>query len=146
MSYRAFKRLLGETSLERKCRYLLGTVSLVLIFCSFWFYARQTEEIAYRQTANSGRLLIPTGRQAVLLHGGRLAGGGPRLPGRLAHSSLPASLTAAVTCSGSSFSRASSSSVISSSRSAPSFMFMILSCSFRMASISISGRGGQPGR
>src|SRR5207248_3077346 len=60
MSYRAFKRLLGETSLERKCRYLLGTVSLVLIFCSFWFYARQTEAIAYTQTANSGRLLIPT--------------------------------------------------------------------------------------
>ena len=24
MSYRAFKRLLGETSLERKCRFLLG--------------------------------------------------------------------------------------------------------------------------
>ncbi len=59
MSYRAFKRLLGETSLERKCRYLLGTVSLVLIFCSFWFYARQTEAIAYKQTANSGRLLVP---------------------------------------------------------------------------------------
>ena len=59
MSYRAFKRLLGETSLERKCRYLLGTVSLVLIFSSFWFYARQTEGIAYKQTGNSGRLLIP---------------------------------------------------------------------------------------
>ena len=24
MSYRGFKRLLGETSLERKCRWLLG--------------------------------------------------------------------------------------------------------------------------
>jgi two-component system sensor histidine kinase BarA len=59
MSYRAFKRLLGETSLERKCRYLLGTVSLVLIFCSFWFYARQTEEIAYQQTAKSGQILVP---------------------------------------------------------------------------------------
>jgi two-component system sensor histidine kinase BarA len=58
MSYRAFKHLLGETSLERKCRYLLGTVSLVLIFCSFWFYARQTETIATNQTANSGGLLI----------------------------------------------------------------------------------------
>ena len=59
MSYRAFKRLLGETSLERKCRYLLGSVSVVLITGSFWFYARQTEKIAYKQTADSGRLLVP---------------------------------------------------------------------------------------
>src|SRR5437588_5874765 len=59
MSYRAFKRLLGETSLERKCRYLLGTVSLVLIAGSFWFYARQTEAIATNATANGGRLLVP---------------------------------------------------------------------------------------
>ena len=27
MSYRAFKRLLGETSLERKCRFLFGTAT-----------------------------------------------------------------------------------------------------------------------
>ncbi|HEX4589327.1 MAG TPA: ATP-binding protein [Gemmataceae bacterium] len=59
MSYRAFKRLLGENSLERKCRFVLGTVSVVLITASFWIYARQTEDIAYRQTANSGRLLVP---------------------------------------------------------------------------------------
>src|SRR5687768_13821521 len=59
MSYRAFKRLLGETSLERKCRFLLGTGSLILITASFWFYARQTETIAYTSTANSGRLLMP---------------------------------------------------------------------------------------
>jgi two-component system sensor histidine kinase BarA len=59
MSYRAFKRLLGETSLERKCVLLLGTVSVVLITGSFLFYARQTEDLAYKQTANSGRLLVP---------------------------------------------------------------------------------------
>jgi signal transduction histidine kinase len=59
MSYRAFKRLLGETSLERKCRFLLGTVSVILITGSFWFYARQTEGIANNATANSGRLLVP---------------------------------------------------------------------------------------
>ena len=29
MSYRAFKRLLGETSLERKCRFLFGAFILV---------------------------------------------------------------------------------------------------------------------
>lgn len=59
MSYRAFKRLLGETNLERKCRWTLGTVSLLLISLSFWLYARQTEGIAYDATANSGRLLVP---------------------------------------------------------------------------------------
>src|SRR5688572_14485366 len=58
MSYRAFKRLLGETSLERKCRFLLGAGILLLITLSFWVYARQTESLAYDQTANTGRLLI----------------------------------------------------------------------------------------
>ncbi|MCE9530891.1 MAG: DUF3365 domain-containing protein [Planctomycetes bacterium] len=58
MSYRAFKRLLGETSLERKCRFLLGAGILFLITISFWVYARQTEHLAYDQTASTGRLLI----------------------------------------------------------------------------------------
>ena len=58
MSYRAFKRLLGETSLERKCRFLLGGGILLLITLSFWVYARQTEHLAYEQTATTGRLLI----------------------------------------------------------------------------------------
>lgn len=57
MSYRAFKRLLGETSLERKCRFLLGAGILLLITLSFWVYARQTEHIAYEQTATTGRAL-----------------------------------------------------------------------------------------
>ncbi len=58
MSYRAFKHLLGETSLERKCRFLLGAGILLLISGSFWFYALQTEELAYKQTINTGRLLV----------------------------------------------------------------------------------------
>ena len=58
MSYRAFKRLLGESSLERKCRFLLGAGILLLITLSFWVYARQTEHLAYEQTATTGRLLI----------------------------------------------------------------------------------------
>ena len=49
MSYRAFKRLLGETSLERKCRFLFGAFILLLISASFWLYARQTEDLAYDQ-------------------------------------------------------------------------------------------------
>src|SRR5947209_14098455 len=58
MSYRAFKRLLGETSLERKCRFLFGAGILVLITASFWLYAFRTEHLAYDQTAPLGRLLV----------------------------------------------------------------------------------------
>src|SRR5439155_19091357 len=58
MSYRAFKRLLGETSLERKCRFLFGGFILLLISGSFWLYARQTEHLAYDQITNTGRLLV----------------------------------------------------------------------------------------
>src|SRR3954471_1809081 len=58
MSYRAFKRLLGETSLERKCRFLFGGFILVLISGSFWLYARQTEHLAYDQLKTTCRLLV----------------------------------------------------------------------------------------
>jgi signal transduction histidine kinase len=58
MSYRAFKRLLGETSLERKCRFLFGAGILVLITASFWLYAFRTESLAYDQTIPMGRLLV----------------------------------------------------------------------------------------
>ncbi|MCI0704785.1 MAG: ATP-binding protein [Planctomycetia bacterium] len=58
MSYRAFKRLLGETSLERKCRWLLGAGVLVLMTGSFWVYAKQTEDLAYGQLETTGRALL----------------------------------------------------------------------------------------
>jgi two-component system, NarL family, sensor histidine kinase BarA len=58
MSYRAFKRLLGETSLERKCRFLFGGATLLLISASFYWYARQTEELAYRQVIETGKPLL----------------------------------------------------------------------------------------
>src|SRR5580765_7807927 len=58
MSYRAFERLLGETSLERKCHVLFGIVTLVLITTSFWLYAMRTERLAYDQTMPMGRLLV----------------------------------------------------------------------------------------
>src|SRR4051812_15998348 len=58
MSYRAFKRLLGETSLERKCRWLLGAGVLILMTGSFWVYARQTEDLAYEQLEITGRSLL----------------------------------------------------------------------------------------
>ena len=58
MSYRAFKRLLGETSLERKCRFLFGAGIVVLITLSFWLYAYQTEHLAYDQAVTTCRLLV----------------------------------------------------------------------------------------
>ena len=57
MSYRAFKRLLGETSLERKCLCLFGIGTLVLISSIFWGYANRTEALAYEQMAVTGRVL-----------------------------------------------------------------------------------------
>src|SRR5271155_2784066 len=58
MSYRAFKHLIGETSLERKCRFLFGGGILLLITASFWLYAYQTEHLAYDQTTTTCRVLI----------------------------------------------------------------------------------------
>src|SRR5688572_13275078 len=58
MSYRAFKRLLGETSLERKCRFLFGAGILVLITLSFGLYAYQTEHLTYEQADTTSRLLV----------------------------------------------------------------------------------------
>jgi two-component system sensor histidine kinase BarA len=58
MSYRAFKRLLGETSLERKCRFLFGAFILVLITCSFFLYEHQTANLAYDQLQTTSRLLV----------------------------------------------------------------------------------------
>lgn len=58
MSYRAFKHLIGETSLERKCRFLFGIGILVLIALSFYLYAVQTEHLAYGQAVNSCRVLV----------------------------------------------------------------------------------------
>ena len=59
MSYRGFKRLLGETGLERKCRYLLGSGVILLMSISFYVYAWQTEELAYDQLQNTGQTLVP---------------------------------------------------------------------------------------
>src|SRR5262245_28877651 len=58
MSYRAFKRLLGETSLERKCRFLFGGFILLLITGSFWLYAGRTEHWAYEQITTTCRVLV----------------------------------------------------------------------------------------
>lgn len=58
MSYRSIKRLLGETSLERKCRLLFGGGLMLLISGSFWIYARQTQQLVFEQNINVARSLV----------------------------------------------------------------------------------------
>ena len=58
MSYRSIKRVLGETSLERKCRFLFGACLLLLITASFWWYGFQTEKIVNETEPEHGPLLV----------------------------------------------------------------------------------------
>ena len=58
MTYRNIKRLLGETSLERKCRLLFGGGLLLLISGSFWIYARQTQKLVFVQNVDLARSLV----------------------------------------------------------------------------------------
>ena len=58
MSYRSIKTVLGETSLERKCRFLFGASLLLLITASFWWYGWQMEKVVYRENSKTGRLLV----------------------------------------------------------------------------------------
>jgi len=58
MSYRSFTDILGETSLERKCRFLFGLCLLVLITGSFWWYGSLTEQLVYATTRSTGRHLV----------------------------------------------------------------------------------------
>ena len=60
MSYRTLKRLLGETSLERKCRLLFGGGLLLLISGSFYFYSKQTQKIITEQNLEVARNLVTT--------------------------------------------------------------------------------------
>ena len=66
MSYRSIKRVLGETSLERKCRFLFGACLLVLITASFWLYSFQTEQIVIEKDRKTGQLL--TRQDLVMRH------------------------------------------------------------------------------
>ena len=58
MSYRSFKRVLGETSLERKCRFLFGACLLSLITGSFWWYSKQTDDLVLESSQRTGRGLV----------------------------------------------------------------------------------------
>jgi len=58
VSYRTFKHLLGETSLERKCRFIFGGGILTLVTLSFYLYGRKTESLVIGQMTESARNLV----------------------------------------------------------------------------------------
>jgi signal transduction histidine kinase len=58
VSYRTFKHLLGETSLERKCRFIFGGGILVLVTLSFYWYGQTTEALVIGQTTQTARMLV----------------------------------------------------------------------------------------
>ena len=58
MSYRTFKHLLGETSLERKCRFIFGGGILVLVTISFYIYGRKTESLVIGQSRQAARMQV----------------------------------------------------------------------------------------
>jgi len=66
MSYRTFKRTLGETNLERKCRLLFGACLFPLIAGSFWWYGLQTDQIVVDQNQFVGAAIVDTAQ--ILAH------------------------------------------------------------------------------
>ena len=58
MSYRSFKHLLGETSLERKCRFIFGLGIFLLVTVSFLLYGFKTEALVRKQTTQAWRMQV----------------------------------------------------------------------------------------
>ncbi len=58
MSYRSFKRVLGETYLELKLLVLFAICLFVLTVVSFWIYGSLTEKLVYQQNRTKGWLLV----------------------------------------------------------------------------------------
>ncbi len=58
MAYRSITDILGETSLERKIRFLFGLCLFLLIAGSFWWYGSRTEQLVYATTRSTGRHLV----------------------------------------------------------------------------------------
>ena len=65
MSYRSLKRLLGETSLERKCRFLLGSSLIILISGSFYWYSQRNLTVIDAQYRQRASLLISQNLQTT---------------------------------------------------------------------------------
>ena len=58
MSYRSFKRVLGETSLERKCRILFGACLLILLTTAFWYAGYTAEKLVKEGPKRTGQYLV----------------------------------------------------------------------------------------
>lgn len=58
MSYRTIKKLLGETSLERKFRFLFGGGLLLLIASSFWLADRMNKSLVDDLNRRTARMLV----------------------------------------------------------------------------------------
>jgi hypothetical protein len=58
MASRSLNRVLGETSLERKCRFLFGLCMTVLIAASFLWYGRRTDKMVYDANLQVGRIQV----------------------------------------------------------------------------------------
>ena len=65
MSYRSLKRLFGETSLERKCRFLLGSSLIILISGSFYWYSQRNLTVIEAQYRQRAQLLISQNLQTT---------------------------------------------------------------------------------
>ncbi|MEZ6129794.1 MAG: ATP-binding protein [Planctomycetaceae bacterium] len=59
INYRSLKKMLGETSLERKCRLLFGAALMTLITASFWIYAYLTRGLVESQQVGKAEALVP---------------------------------------------------------------------------------------
>jgi len=58
VSYRSLRDILGETSLERKIRFLFGLCLFVLIAGSFWWYGSRTEELVFSSSRSTARHVV----------------------------------------------------------------------------------------
>jgi hypothetical protein len=62
MAYRSIKRVIGETSLERKCRVLFVFCLSVLLFAAFYLVESITEQLVEGTAVRQGRNLVDTRR------------------------------------------------------------------------------------
>lgn len=65
MSYRTIKRVLGETSLERKCRFLFGGGLVLLISGSFFLYGRLNTRMIANHDREIARALVAPRIQSI---------------------------------------------------------------------------------
>ena len=58
MSYRSFKRVLGETNLERKCLILFAACLFLLITTAFWYAEQNAERLVNDKAWATGEMFL----------------------------------------------------------------------------------------